>query len=121
MTELELRQPKVKESELQAACLQWLKVRGVLHWRMSLGPILHQRAGNAFWRKNPLKGFPDIAGVLKRQHPGVMFAIELKARGGRISPEQQAWIDMLNKAGAKAAVVRSMSELYEVMKLWGEV
>jgi hypothetical protein len=47
-------------------------------------------------------GFPDL--VIVGRH-GVMFR-ELKAQGGRLSPEQETWIYGLRNADADAAVWR---------------
>lgn len=46
------------------------------------------------------KGFPDLVVVGDN---GVLFR-ELKANGGRISPEQRAWLDRLAFARANVAV-----------------
>lgn len=59
---------------------------------------------------SPIKGFPDIAGVLPS---GKFFAIELKTDKGRLSPEQVEWITKLNLTGGIAIVLRSKEEIRE--------
>ena len=59
---------------------------------------------------SPIKGFPDIAGVLPS---GKFFAIELKTDKGRLSIEQVDWITKLNFSGAIAVVLRSKDEIME--------
>lgn len=49
------------------------------------------------------KGFPDL--VLAHPTGGVIFA-ELKSEKGRLSYDQQAWIEVLDAAGAEAYVWR---------------
>lgn len=110
------------EGELQKAAFEWLKIHRVFAWRMPIGPVV--RGGGKVplrYSKSPIKGFPDIAGVLRRAHPGVLFAIELKVGDGKLTPEQVAWIVDLQAADAKCAVVRSIAELEAVMAEWGEV
>lgn len=111
----------VKESELQRACLDWLKAHKITAWRMPIGPVKHSRGGRDVWSKSPLKGFPDIAGVLKVKTPGRFFVIELKSAKGTLRQEQKAWILKLQAAGAAVAVVRSIEELEEKMREWGEI
>ena len=114
-----------REAELQALVLAFLRARDIVHWRVPVGPVVH-RLGikgrvKEVWKKNPLKGFPDIAGVLTRQQKGRMFAVELKRANGRTSPEQISWITLLHDSGAAVALVRSFDELVEVMRGWGEI
>jgi hypothetical protein len=59
---------------------------------------------------SPIKGFPDLAGVLPN---GKFFAVELKSEKGRLSPEQIEWITKLNYSGAIAVVLRSKDEIRE--------
>jgi len=99
------------EADLQRAVMTWLTKRCIMHFRMPLGAVMHQVGGNMIWKKNPLKGFPDIAGVLKRRDRGRFFAIELKTAKGRLSPEQNYWQMALAETGAAVAVIRSIEDL----------
>lgn len=123
--ELKLMQPRVSEAELQRCVLDWCEIRGVFAVRMPLGPVLHRKGKGAnvkaVWKKNHLKGFPDIHGVLKRKHRGRAFYLELKAKDGRLSPEQREWLEDLEAVGAACAVVRSLEDLVMVMREWGEI
>lgn len=119
-------QPKVKrEAELQTAVMQFLSARGIFHWRMSVGPVIHRFGHGSsvkeVWKKNPLKGFPDVAGVLTRTHPGRLFTLEFKRPKGRVTPEQVAWMDRLQRAGCACAVVRSIDDVYAFFVRWGEL
>lgn len=66
-----------------------------------------QRLGWTVWhdtdsrRNDP--GFPDLVCV----HPkhGVVW-LELKRMTGRVRPEQQAWLDLLTRAGQRVYLVR---------------
>lgn len=107
------------EADLQRAIMAWLKRQGIEHWRMPLGPVLH--GGGRRWGENPIKGFPDLAGILKREHHGRFWALELKSATGRLSPEQSAWILRLKYAGAAVTVVKSMGEVEHFFRGLGEI
>ena len=111
----------LSESDLQRAVMAWLKKRCIMHFRMPLGAVMHQVGGQMIWKKNPLKGFPDIAGVLKRRDKGRFFAIELKTAKGRLSPEQTYWQMALAETGAAVAVIRSIDDLEAFFHEHGEL
>ena len=71
---------------------------------------MHSINGRMIRKCSPIKGFPDIAGVLPS---GKFFAIELKTDKGRLSAEQVDWITKLNLSGAIAVVLRSKDEIME--------
>lgn len=114
-----------KEADLQRAVFDWLKIRGILAWRMPIGPVIHRTVKNGrtteHWKKSPLKGFPDIAGVLRRRRRGVLFVLELKAGKRELTPEQVAWMVDLQASGAAGAVIRSIADLDRAMRDWGEI
>lgn len=59
------------------------------------------------------KGFPDYI-IFK---DGKKFAIELKrAQGGRTSPEQREWLEVLAAHGFKAAVCHGSKEAIEFLE-----
>lgn len=79
---------------------------GLLHWRVPLGGI---KMGSGRHRKNPMKGFPDIAGLTPG---GRLFVIEVKReKGGILSDAQQVWLDNLRDAGAKVIVATSLEDV----------
>ena len=100
----------MKESELLSFALTCLKQSGLVYWRVPNGPVVHSINGSQIRKKSPIKGFPDIAGVLPS---GKFFAIELKTDKGRLSPEQIDWITRLNHSGAIAVVLRSKDDIRE--------
>ena len=113
------------ESNLQRAVFQWLELHRIFAWRMPIGPVVHRKNTKhglqEFWKKSPLKGFPDIAGVLRKKYPGVLFTLELKSSQGRLMEEQVHWMTDLQAAGARCALIRSIEDLESVMVRWGEI
>jgi hypothetical protein len=99
----------MKESELTSYAVTRFKQAGVFWYRMPLGAVMHSIGGKVVRKKNPLKGFPDYAGLFQK---GRMWAAEIKAgKAGKLSPEQVDWITRLNHAGAMAVVLRTREEI----------
>jgi hypothetical protein len=112
----------MKESNLQRAVIKWLRLHRVEHWRMPLGAVLHQAGGKMIYKKNPLKGFPDLAGLVTRgPHRGRLWVIELKSANGRLSNEQKEWAERLKNGGAAYAVVKSLTDLTDFFLNIGEI
>lgn len=85
----------MKESEIQAQILHYLRTQQYFVWRSHTGPML-QKGGRRV--SNPLKGYPDISGILKTR-PGVLFCIEVKTEKGKLSKEQLEWKEKLTMHG----------------------
>lgn len=113
------------EAELLVMVKTWLKMHHIFWWRMPIGPVLHRRVQRGqmktMWKKSPLKGFPDIAGVLQGDLKGVLFVLELKSKKGNMRKEQIDWLTALTKAGACYALVRSIGDLERAFEQWGEI
>lgn len=59
------------------------------------------------FRKNSMKGFPDIAGVVN----GRMFAIEVKTPTGRMSEAQRDWQQKLESNGVVYLIAKSVEDV----------
>lgn len=68
---------------------------------------MHQINGKMIFRKNSMKGFPDIAGVVK----GQMFAIEVKTPKGRMSEAQRDWQEKLESNGVTYLIATSVEDV----------
>lgn len=91
---------RIGESQLQAAIIELAKWEG---WMVFHPMPVQNQAGR--WRTalQGDKGFPDL--VLAHKERGIIF-VELKSTIGRISDDQQLWIDTLRRAGAEVYVWR---------------
>lgn len=58
-------------------------------------------------------GGSDILGIAPN---GAFLAVEVKTKTGRVSPEQQRFIDAVNKAGGIAGVARSVEDALELIR-----
>ncbi len=101
-----------REQIIQREIMDWLKAKGILHWRQHLGAV---RVKGARIR-NPMKGFPDIAGIVPHMH-GQLFVIEVKQDGGRFSMEQVDWMTRLKESHVKYIVATSIEDVAAAMML----
>ena len=103
------------ETEIQAAIIQLLQVKGILAWRNQSIPvpirkgkqIIGLRKANGF-----NVGIPDILCVIK----GQLFAIEVKKPGETPDPDQIVWRDWLLKAGADWMCAISSEEVERYLR-----
>lgn len=100
----------ITEAELQE---QVLELARLLRWRVAhFRPAMTKHG----WR-TPVagdgKGFPDLVLVRDR-----VVVVELKSDRGRVSEDQEAWLEAFRAAGVEALVVRpsGFDELVEVLR-----
>lgn len=91
------------EHKLQARIEKWCDERGFYHF--------HDRS-----RGDNRPGHPDLVIALA----GRTLWLELKSRGGRLSPEQQKVILMLQYLGQEVHEVRSFKQFLDVVNGKGE-
>lgn len=56
------------------------------------------------------KGSADLIGWVRINNIAVFLSIEIKTATGRVRPEQQQWMDNINKSGGIAFVARNEEE-----------
>lgn len=100
----------MKEANIQRAIMDFLTAKNITHWRCALGGVLVRRGNDLRYAKNKMKGFPDIAGICPGNF-GRLFAIEVKTPGGKLSPEQKAWRDILLSRGVIHIVATSIEDV----------
>jgi hypothetical protein len=93
------------ENRVKRECLGYLKVRHIKAWSNPSGAV-KIRPGK--FMSFGLKGSSDILGLL----PGGRFlAVECKAPGGRLSPEQRQFLADIKALGGMAIVARSCRDI----------
>lgn len=101
----------MSETDIKRAIMDYLELeasRGKLHfWPVHLGPV---KVGGAR-KRNPMRGHPDIAGVLVPT--GRYFGIEVKKPNERFTQEQMDWALKLQKAGALFLTATCVEEVIE--------
>lgn len=105
-----IRKPKAlipKETDIVKACLQYLNLVGVFAWRSNTGAVSGTYKGkDRFIRFGP-KGQSDIIGILP---DGRFLAVEVKRPGGKLTFEQDMFLDTIRKRGGVALHVQSLQE-----------
>src|SRR5450755_2577576 len=91
----------MRESAIQAQIIQYLKLKGIFHYRNNSGGFLD--ANKHFYRFGAL-GSPDIICVVDGQFVG----IEVKAPGGKQSDHQISFQKRLEAAGGKYILAYSL-------------
>ena len=91
------------EAEITASIRGVLKILGVFHWKNWSGPMTYP------------KGIPDILGILPAgiaaSTGGRFLAIEVKRKGGKVSPHQATFIDRVNRMGGLGFVAYSVEDV----------
>lgn len=99
------------EAKILKACCRWLDLNHYCYWRNSIGPVMRGGGKHAIsFSPNPMRGFPDLSGIIPRSG-GRMWAAEVKTAKGKLSIYQVAWRDALTAAGVAYFVPRSVDEL----------
>jgi hypothetical protein len=65
------------------------------------------------------KGSPDLICVKASREASQVYALELKAPRGRLSPAQMQCHEELRRAGAVVAVCHSLDDALDKLELWG--
>jgi len=99
-----------KENSVQNVILDYLFYRGHFAKRVNTGgvPVWDKNKKFKCFRPSPNKGIPDIIGCTKE---GKMIACEIKAKGGRISEEQQNFINEVIKRKGIGIIAYSIEDL----------
>ena len=92
--------PKVREAEVLKVCMGLLETSSkvAIFWRQSTGAM---KLDNRFLRFS-FKGASDLMAVMVG---GKFLACEVKAPGGKLSPEQEAFLSNVNQAGGYGLMV----------------
>ena len=87
-----------------------------LLWATPNGGKRDMRTASALKAEGVQKGVPDITFSVPRGEYHGLY-IEMKTReGGRVSPEQQEKLDLLNKEGYKAVFTKGCDEAMRVFR-----
>jgi hypothetical protein len=107
------RSSYTREADLIRDCLTYLNLRKIEAWRVNVSGAYNERAGRWVKKKYCLRGVADINGIL----PGGRFlAVECKTRNDRTRPEQEAFLEMVRRAGAVGIVARGIEDIEKGLK-----
>ena len=126
-----MKPPKRRESELVAEALRFLnRIPGVVAWRTNVGAVSADHKGKRRFIRFGFPGLSDIIGwktfpnmpVGEIQVTGFpakplelpfarFLAVELKTGTGKLTPQQQGFLDLVNKSGGIGFVARSCENI----------
>lgn len=109
-----------KESDVQRAILDWLRLHGAIAVRVNSGGFAGEHNGKKrFVRMNDTEGCADILACVG----GVFVAIECKKAGGRTNllrlAKQQAFLDSVRKAQGIGVMATSVDDVVEALRKHG--
>lgn len=106
---------KVREADVQRACLQYLAALGVMAWRNNTTGV-YDPTTKRFRPNHSINGVADILGALPG---GRALAVECKSSTGKVSEDQRYFLDDFRKTGGLAVVARSVDDLKAALKAEG--
>lgn len=102
----------MKESFVVNACIRWLHLHNVKHWRNNTGAV---KTESGAWIRFGDKGSPDIMCRVPvtagNQRIASLVGIECKSDTGKLNPDQQAWKAAHEKDGGIYILARSIDDI----------
>jgi hypothetical protein len=84
---------------------------GWVHWRSQSGSF---RTVGGGWFRTGVKGLPDLCAIIPPK--GRLLMVECKKSGGKLSKDQERFLDFAGQQGAFCVVVEDSSELMWVIE-----
>lgn len=119
----------LSEAAILKQILEYLERRGVFAWRNnSGGALVKGNSGKGYFMRFGMPGSSDILAIIPKDYcnhfesghtrvmVGQFWAIEVKKRGGKLSPAQEAFRDAVLANGGKYTLARSLDDVIEAMK-----
>lgn len=106
MTKLRMKRPEPLEKDIQSSILDYLQARNIFCWKEHSGGIMVD--GGTRYMPIGLKGKADIIGLLRG---GRFLAIEVKRPSGKVSEDQQFFLNMIKDMGGLAFVARNIDDV----------
>ena len=100
------------EAQTQRQILDWLKLNGIFAWRNNTGAMAGSHKGKRWFVRFGCPGMSDILGIYKA---GKFLAIEVKRSDGRLTQDQQCFLESVKANGGIAIVARSLKDVQEIL------
>ena len=99
---------KRTETDLVRACLEHMRLKGILCWRQNAGALPKTYKGKTQYVTFGAKGMSDIVGIMPG---GQVVCVECKMPGGKTTPHQERFLELVRQQGGRAMVAQSLDEL----------
>lgn len=103
---------KISEHDIQKQILDWLKVKGIFHFRNNSGAMMSNYKGKARFMRFGALGSPDIFAFIN----GRTFGIEVKGATGKLSDYQCVFGRNLQSAGGVYIVAYCLEHVTEILE-----
>ena len=117
-----MRNQEPTEHQEQVALIEWARLRratipelGML-FSIANGSDRHPAVGAKLKKEGVAKGVPDLCLPVPRGGYHGLYVELKRQRGGRVSPEQKAWIESLNSQGYRATVCYGATDAIKVIE-----
>lgn len=117
-----MKKKRRPEQELHIAVVDHLRERampGVLWWHTNNNIALRGRRGAFIGKLMKSMGVRPGVGDILVFYKGKLFSLELKAAGGKPTPEQWAWMDAVKENGGYAHHCRGLDAALGILEMWG--
>ena len=107
----------VKEKTIEKQILHYFRSRGIFCWKAETQGTWNAKRGRYLKDPTKMKGVSDILGFIPLAWDQVyqprhrFFAIEVKSKTGRLTPEQKKFQDQIKEFGHIAFVARSIEDV----------
>jgi hypothetical protein len=108
--------PRRRESEIQHAVMVWCAMNRLVCLRMNTGSFSGEYKGKRRFIRFGVKGMADLLLVLPL---GRAAFVEVKGSSGKLTRDQQWFLDAMERQGALTAVVRSPEDLADILLAHG--
>lgn len=106
----------VMEKDVVKVCLEWLNYSGIFAWRNNTGAFTINDGGRKRFMRFSIKGASDIFGILP---DGKFLAVECKGEKGKLSIDQEIFLNQVNGRNAVGIVAHSLDELIKSLEKYG--
>ncbi len=103
----------MRETQLVRAAVSFLRMRGIPAWRNNTGAAKASYAGKMRYIRYSVPGASDVFAVLPPT--GRFLAAEAKVGNNKTTPEQDAFLDNVKRAGGLAVVFHTLDELADAI------
>jgi hypothetical protein len=104
------------EHEEQVAVIEYCDNLHIPIFAIPNGSNKSKHQANKFKLEGLRSGFPDLCVPLMRNGYGSLYIEMKRVKGSTVSPEQTAWIALLNSFGHKAVICYGSDEAIEVIE-----
>lgn len=108
------KKKRVREKDIENLILKYLNILpSTFAWKNNTTGVYDEKRGCYRRQQNKwaINGVSDILGI---RH-GRLLAIEVKTPSGKVTQEQQQFIDRVNKEGGIAGVARSIADARAIL------